>query len=123
MLCKLHRIVGAVDKQLWVDNDKKVLVYAKKDMLFVCNLHPENAYKGYPIPTEAPGKHTVVMSTDDSRYGGFDRVAHQTYFATEKGFQIYLPPRTATVLKTQKIPHLRHPERSIENAKSKDLLA
>jgi hypothetical protein len=39
------------------------------------------------------------MSTDDFCYGGFGRVAHQSYTADKNGFQLYLPPRTATVLK------------------------
>ncbi len=98
-LCKQTRLLGAQDKQLWVDNEKKVLVYAKKDLIFVYNLHPENAYEGFRIPTEAPGNYGVVMSTDDFCYGGFGRVAHQSYTASENGFQLYLPPRTATVLK------------------------
>ena len=108
-LCKQARLLGAVDKQLWVDNEKKVLVYAKKDLLFVYNLHPENAYEGYRIPTQTPGDYTVVMSTDDFCFGGFGRVYHQTYRSAadeqcsplQPGFQMYLPPRTATVLKKQ----------------------
>ena len=106
-LCKQSRLLGAADKQLWVDNEKKVLVYAKKDLLFVYNLHPENAYEGYSVPTEAPGEYMVVMSTDDFCYGGFGRVAHQGYTSRadeqcsplRPTFRLYLPPRTATILK------------------------
>ena len=98
-LCKQSRLLGAADRQLWVDNEKKVLVYAKKDLLFIYNLHPENAYEGYRIPTDSVGEYNVVMSTDDFCYGGFGRVAHQSYTADKNGFQLYLPPRTATVLK------------------------
>ena len=98
-LCKQSRLLGAADRQLWVDNEKKVLVYAKKDLLFIYNLHPENAYEGYRIPTDSVGGYNVVMSTDDFCYGGFGRVAHQSYTADKNGFQLYLPPRTATVLK------------------------
>ena len=107
MLCKQSRILGAQDKQLWVDNEKKVLVYAKKDLLFVYNLHPENAYEGFPVPTDSLGEYDVVMSTDDICYGGFGRVAHRSYTSKtdeqcsplHPTFRLYLPPRTATVLK------------------------
>jgi len=98
-LCKQARLLGAQDKQLWVDNGKKVLIYAKKDLLFAYNLHPENAYEDYRIPTGEPGKFEVIMSTDDIPFGGLGRVAHQSYKAEESAFQIYLPPRTAVVLK------------------------
>ena len=106
-LCKQSRLLGAADRQLWVDNEKKVLVYGKKDLLFVYNLHPENAYEGYQIPTDSAGEYNVIMSTDDFCFGGFGRVAHQRYtgIADEQcsplhpSFQMYLPPRTATVLK------------------------
>ena len=101
-LCKQSRLLGAKDKQLWVDNEKKVLVYAKKDLVFVYNLHPEKAYSGYRIPTESPGEYNVVMSTDDIPYGGFGRVAHRTYASDKNSFQLYLPPRTATVLRRNK---------------------
>ena len=109
-LCKQNRILGAQDRQLWVDNEKKVLVYAKKDLVFVYNLHPENPCEGYRIPTETPGEYEVVMSTDDFCFGGFGRVAHQSYESNadeqcsplQPAFRLYLPPRTATVLKRKK---------------------
>ena len=106
-LCKQARLLGAQDRQLWVDNEKKVLVYGKKDLIFIYNFHPENAYEGYRIPTGIPGEYSVVMSTDDRAFGGFGRVAHQSYESKtdeqcsplQPAFRLYLPPRTATVLK------------------------
>ena len=46
----------------------------------------------------------VILSSDDHCYGGQGRVWHQTYTATKQpdgriGFQVYLPQRTAIVLK------------------------
>ena len=105
-LCKQTRLLGGKDKQLLLDNTKKVLVYQKKDLIFAFNLHPENAYEGWFVPVEFPGEYDVVMSTDDFCYGGFGRVYHQRYSTVEKagrtGILLYLPPRTATVLRKRK---------------------
>ena len=50
------------------------------------------------------GDYEVILSSDDHCYGGSGRVWHQTYTATKQpdgriGFQMYLPQRTAIVLK------------------------
>ncbi len=102
-LCKQTRLLGSPDRQLAVDNSKKVLAYGKKDLIFVFNFHPENAYEGSFIPVPQPGDYRVVMSTDDFCFGGFGRVYHQDYTTTVQdgnaGILLYLPPRTAIVLK------------------------
>ena len=51
-----------------------------------------------------PKEYDVVMSTDDFCYGGQGRIHHNRYQAVAypdgtKGFHIYLPSRTAVVLK------------------------
>ena len=102
-LCKQTRLLGSKDTQLLLDNTKKVLVYQKKDLIFAFNFQPEKAYEGSFIPVDAPGEYDVVMSTDDFCYGGFGRVYHQRYSTIEKagrtGILLYLPPRTALILK------------------------
>ena len=106
-LCKSARVLGSQDRQLLLDNSKKVLAYGKKDAIFAFNFHPENAYQEVFIPLYEPGEYDVVMSTDDFCFGGFGRVYHQRYSAFQKegvwGIQIYLPPRTATVLRKCKM--------------------
>ena len=69
-----------------------------------------------PSPTPEPicnpltgemGDYEVQMSTDDFCYGGSGRAAHTTYIASRQpdgriGFQVYLPNRSAIVLKKKK---------------------
>ena len=102
-LCKQLRALGGKDTQLWVDNDRKILVYRKGKGIFAYNLHPENAYDGCFVRVDQPGEYDVIMSTDDFCYGGFGRVYHQRYTTTEKdgnyGIRLYLPNRTAIALK------------------------
>ncbi len=97
-LCKQHRLLGKRDVQLKLDNDQKVLVYQKGDLVFAFNFHPSNSYEGCFIPVPEQGKYDVIMSTDDFCFGGFGRVYHQSYEAVQGGVRLYLPNRTAAVI-------------------------
>ena len=111
---KKHRVIAAQDKQLLVHNGDNVLVYQKGGATFAYNFDPCRSYDGYFIPMAEPGEYQVVMSTDDYCYGGHGRIAHMTYTAQTYadgriGFQIYLPSRTAVMLR--KIPKRRKEEK------------
>ena len=55
------------------------------------------------IPVPQPGEYTVALCTDDEKYGGFGQIAHMTYptkdFEGVHYVELYLPARTAVVLK------------------------
>ena len=97
-LAKENRLLGSSDRQQHLHNEDKVLSYAKGELLFVFNLHPERSFEGYGICVPEKGEYEVVMSTDDFAFGGQGRVYHQTYTA-DALLQLYLPSRTAIVLK------------------------
>ncbi len=97
-LAGAHGVLENADRQLYLHNDDKVLAYEKGELLFVFNLHPEKSYEGYGIPVWDKGTYEVVMSTDNFCFGGHGRVYHQAYTA-EGSLQLYLPNRTAIVLK------------------------
>ena len=92
-------VLGGKERQLWLDNEKKTLVYQKGHTLFAYNLHPTESYEGYKIPVPEDGEYRVVMSTDDLCFGGQGRIWHETYTAKDGKVQLYLPSRTAIVLK------------------------
>ena len=102
-LCKSNRLLKSRDVQLKLDNTDKVLVYQKGCAIFAFNFHPTNSYDGCFLPTDSEGEYDVVMSTDDFCFGGFGRIYHQRYTAQlnagRMGIQLYLPSRTAVVLK------------------------
>ena len=99
---KKNKVLGAGDRQLWLDNDSKLLVYEKGKAIFAFNLHPENSYDGCILTVPEPGKYKVILSSDDAGFGGLDRIAHRTYEAQFDGnrwyVQMYLPSRTAAIL-------------------------
>ena len=90
---------------LWVHQGDKVLAYERNQMTFIYNIHPTASFSGYFIPVSKEGVYQVILSTDDSIYGGQDRISKTYEYHTEKlpdgrvGFLIYLPSRTGMVLK------------------------
>ncbi|MBO5078272.1 MAG: alpha amylase C-terminal domain-containing protein [Oscillospiraceae bacterium] len=102
-LAKKQKILGSGDKQLLLDNDRKVLFYKKGNAWFAFNFHPYQSYEGLFLPVEEEGSYQVIQSTDDYCYGGQGRIHHLAY-ETKKdenkktGIQVYLPSRTAMVL-------------------------
>ena len=105
-LAKKNRILQSRDLQRRLDNREKILVYEKGSCVFAFNFHPENSYTDCWIPVDL-GKYQVVMSTDDFQFGGQGRIHYLTYEAVEQpdggtGFRLYLPSRTAVVLKKMK---------------------
>ena len=92
-------------ESLWIDNEKKLLLFARDGMLFAFNMHPTWSQESVFIDTHitGPGEYRVALSTDAEEYGGQNRIdtqmiyrAGETPFGT--GLQVYLPCRTAVVL-------------------------
>ena len=94
------------DVQLALDNTAKTLVYKKGGLVFAFNFHPVNSYEGCFLPMPEKGEYDVQMSTDDYCFGGEGRIWHQRYTTIEKdgktGILIYLPSRTAVLLRKKK---------------------
>ena len=70
--------------------------------IFVFNFNPENSYDGYMLKVFEEGKYKVALSTDESRFGGWNRVSKKRVYKPEKGrdaFPIYLPARVGVCLK------------------------
>ncbi|MBP1764597.1 MAG: glgB1 [Firmicutes bacterium] len=98
---------SGVPQALWIDQDKKIIAFRKKDYLFFFNFHPTNSYSGFELPIHETASFQVVLDTDEERFGGYRRISHQTIYETGKlsgfpdfsGITIYSPSRTAMVLK------------------------
>ena len=105
-LGKRCRTLQGHDTQLLLDNTAKTLVYCKGSGLFAFNFHPVNSYDGCFLPVPEEGEYQVVMSTDDYCFGGQGRIYHQSYSTViqngKSGILLYLPSRTALVLKKKK---------------------
>ena len=52
----------------------KMVVYERAGLLFVFNFHPTQSFSDYRVGVEEAGEYQVVLSSDEKRFGGFDRV-------------------------------------------------
>ncbi len=94
----------------WVTDNQadQVLAFRRKDLLFIFNFNPYKSFEGYGIQIE-PSKYKIILQTDAHAYGGFNRIDDRmTYYSIPEGgfgsthyLKIYLPSRTAIVLKNQ----------------------
>ncbi len=107
-LLKSERILSKKAKSQWIDQNDKILLYTKKNTVFAFNFHPESSFTNYFVPVEEEGVYSVVLSSDDKEFGGFERIDKQFKYTAERtkdgriGFFCYLPSRCAIVFKKQK---------------------
>ena len=104
-LAKEHRIFDQAYPVLnWVHESDHVLAFERGDLLFVFNFSPDRSYEGYPIPVSKGCDWEVILSSDDEKYNGYGRNAHNLASAMTPGekenrLRLYLPARTAQVLR------------------------
>lgn len=105
------------------DSDKQVIVFYRKGLLFAFNFSPTHSYTDIRVPLPAIADYTVALCTDDGIYGGFDQVQHITYPAQVDGqgnsaITLYLPARTAVVLKEMPKAKPEEPKAESEEPKA-----
>ena len=98
-------------QEIWHNDGDQILAYSRGDLLFVFNFSPTRSYTdyGFMVPE---GAYEVVLNTDAKDFGGNgfsdDSVCHFTNFdpllkKDGKGWlQLYIPARSAVVLKKKK---------------------
>ncbi|KAK6939075.1 Alpha-amylase/branching enzyme, C-terminal all beta [Dillenia turbinata] len=95
------------------NEEDKVIVFERGDLVFVFNFHPENTYEGYKVGCDLPGKYRVALDSDSSEFGGPGRVGHNVdHFTNPEGipgvpetnfnnrpnsFKVLSPARTCVV--------------------------
>ncbi len=107
-LSKDKKIFNKDAKALFIDERAQVLIYERNGAVFAFNFSPYNSYDGYFVNTPSAGEYVPVLSTDDEKFGGFNRIATDITYTAEKvdkkkyGFKMYLPSRTAVCLVKKK---------------------
>jgi 1,4-alpha-glucan branching enzyme len=114
-LVKQERLLEEPYVQWITDNTAdQVLAFRRKELLFIFNFNPYKSFEGYGIQIH-PSKYKIILQTDAHAYGGFNRIDDRmTYYSIpESGLgsthylKIYLPARTAIVLKSQPYRSIR----------------
>ena len=89
--------------QLYVDEVRKVLIFARGCFIFALNFHPSESVADFKFRAPA-GEYRQVLDTDAPAFGGFGRNDENTAHFTVKDndcdtLSLYLPSRSAIVLK------------------------
>ena len=97
--------------EIWHNDGDQVFAFRRGDLLFFFNFSPNNSYIGYGFMVEQ-GAYEYVLNTDNPDFGGNgfndDKLIHYTVYdhhlaRDNKGWlKLYLPTRTACVLKKMK---------------------
>ncbi|XP_058739081.1 1,4-alpha-glucan-branching enzyme 1, chloroplastic/amyloplastic [Vicia villosa] len=82
----------------------RVIIFERDNLVFVFNFH-WNSYSDYKVGCLKPGKYKIVLDSDDTLFGGFNRLNHTAEYFTSEGwyddrprsFLVYAPSRTAVV--------------------------
>ena len=105
---KDKKILTKDAKCLFIDEQKQVLVYERCGVVFAFNFSPTNSYDSYFVTVPTAGEYEPILSTDDEKFGGWNRIATDIAYKAEKtenktyGFKMYLPSRTAVCLAKKK---------------------
>ncbi|GAB4833006.1 1,4-alpha-glucan-branching enzyme [Ancistrocladus abbreviatus] len=68
------------------NEEDKVIVFERGDLVFVFNFHPEKTYEGYKVGCDLPGKYRVALDSDAWEFGGKGRVGHDVdHFTVPEG--------------------------------------
>ena len=52
----------------------KVIVFERAGCLFIFNFHPTESFVDYRVGVDQAGEYHVVLSSDEKRFGGHDRI-------------------------------------------------
>ena len=102
-----YNIIDEQVKHCYTHGDDKILAFKRGELVFVFNFHPTLSEEDYFV-TLPKGNYTLLMNSDEEQFGGQERITNgQFYKASTRtrkkvkktGIKIYLPCRTAMVLK------------------------
>ncbi|KAI8619803.1 glycoside hydrolase superfamily [Chytriomyces sp. MP71] len=106
-----YGILDAADQFVSLKHEgDKVIVFERGNLLWIFNFHPTNSYTDYRVGTKWAGLHRIVLNSDDKQFCGHARVDNNSkHFSTNMGWngrdnfiQVYIPSRTALVLRADK---------------------
>ena len=104
-LAKSQRILKKAPQCIFLDQHKQIILFERAGLIFAFNFSPNGSQADYWVQVPREGNYRVILSTDEGRFGGWDRVSKETrYHAAvqpdgQTRLQIYLPARTALVLR------------------------
>lgn len=111
MVRKSKNFQASPVEKLWDKDDDQILVFKRKDLVFVFNFNPTQSFTDYGFLAPV-GEYTHVLNSDEPKYGGYGNIdvkvnhftQHDELYA-EHGLgwlKLYIPARSVQVLKLKK---------------------
>ncbi len=96
---KKERILEDVPVQLCADEERKVLIFKRRNSIFAFNFNPVASYEDFRFA--APdGEYVIGLDSDETEFDGFSRLGRdERHFTVDGQLSLYLPCRVAIVLK------------------------
>jgi len=106
-MSKRLRLPEGKTENLWISNSDKTMAFRRGAGIFVFNFHPSHSQREFFLPVKQPGEYEVILATDNYDFGGQGRIANAEIYTArveggKLGFRIYLPSRTAVVLRKRR---------------------
>ena len=100
-LVKRYGVLSERPVLLRADEEKKILIFGRKNLIFALNFNPVGSYADYGFPAP-PGKYVKVLDSDAEEFNGFSRLEGDgNHFTVDGTLSLYLPSRCALVLKKE----------------------
>ncbi len=100
-LVKRYGVLSEKPVLLRADEEKKILIFGRKNLIFALNFNPVGSYADYGFPAP-PGKYVKVLDSDAEEFNGFSRLEGDgDHFTVDGTLSLYLPSRCALVLKKE----------------------
>ena len=103
-IAKEHKIFSqTMPDLLLLKNPEKTIVFYRMGLIFAFNFSPSTSLTNVLVPVFSDIDYEVALCSDDFKYGGNGLIHHITYpskkFDGKDYIELYLPARTAIVLK------------------------
>ena len=81
-----------------IHDANQTIAFTRGEYVFAFNFHPKESYTDYRI--EAPsGDYNIILSSDDTSYGGYARIDTTLTYVADGTMRIYLPARTSVIFR------------------------
>lgn len=103
-LAKAHNLLACDPAQkLHTHNDDQILAAERGNVIFLFNFHPTQSFPDYEVHIGRPGDYKIILDSDSTNNGGFQRVDDTLTYTTDKQnrLRLYLPSRTCMALVAQ----------------------
>jgi len=102
-LAKNNELFTEQPVSIYEDNGRQILAFSRKGMIFAFNFNPGTSYPDYNLSVPH-GEYSIVLSSDSSVFGGYDRVDEKMKYFTVNNqgantISLYLPTRSAIVIR------------------------